>query len=198
MAGVDKKTAYEKWSAHPNLTISFCNFMEAPGSISPDNIEIIEELVVLLYSKSCPYSDVNKARQYIFGQSSKPGFEYLPPTRPALTQHIKRTTYQAGYIWAKSLVPMQEINEQSSSWGWVEGDSSWTTYWTPLPRAVKAMQGEVMRCGCIVKCVGMCSCYSRGLICTALCKCGGTCYGRFEPPPLSRKTNEKTLNASVG
>ena len=74
----------------------------------------------------------------------KPGFECLPPTRAALTQHIKITTYQAGYIWAQSLVPMQEINEQPSSWGWVEGDPGWTPYWTHLPRAVKAMQGEFM------------------------------------------------------
>ena len=70
--------------------------MDKPDTPSSDDIAVIESFVISLYSVSCTLTDVNKARQQIFAQSSRT-FEYLPPTKAALEEHIKRTTHQAGY-----------------------------------------------------------------------------------------------------
>ena len=73
----------------------------------------------------------------IFSQSSRT-FEYLPPTKAALVEHIKRVTYQAGYVWGQSLVAEQTL-PSPASWGWVESECGWVPFWTPLPRAAKAL-----------------------------------------------------------
>ena len=59
---------------------------------------------------------------------------------------------------------------------WIESECGWQPFWTPLPQAAKALQ-ELVKCGCTKSCLGKCSCYKKGLVCTARCKCGGACYG---------------------
>ena len=71
--------------------------MDEPETPSSDDIGVIESFVISLYSVSSTLTDVNKARQQIFAQSSRT-FEYLPPTKAALVEHIKRTTHLAGYV----------------------------------------------------------------------------------------------------
>ena len=93
-SGTGKKTAYAKWSTRPELTSTLCHLMDKPETPSSDDIAVIESFVISLYSVSCTLADVNKARQQIFAQSSRT-FEYLPPMKAALVEHIKRTTHLA-------------------------------------------------------------------------------------------------------
>ena len=174
-SGTGKKSAYLKWATPPDLTTTLCHLMERPLVPSSEDIEVIERFVVTLYSVTCSFTEVNKARQQIFAQSSRT-FEYLPPTKAALIEHTKRATYQAGYVWGQSLVA-EQVLPSPGSWGWVESECGWQPFWTPLPRAAKALE-ELVSCGCTKSCAGKCSCYKRGLVCTARCKCGGTCYGQ--------------------
>ena len=152
--------------------------MDKPDTPSSDDIAVIESFVISLYSVSCTLTDVNKARQQIFAQSSRT-FEYLPPTKAALEEHIKRTTHQAGYVWCQSIIAKQVL-PSPSIWGWVKSETGWVPFWTaplepPKPRMIS--------CGCTTSCTGRCSCYKKGIVCTALCKCSGHCYGRSNPPP---------------
>jgi len=121
------------------------------------------------------FTEVNKAHQQILAQLSHT-FEYLPPTKEALIEHIKIATYQACYVWGKSLVAVQVL-PSPGSWGWVESECGWQPFWTPLRQAAKALE-ELVSCGCTKSCAGKCSCYKISLVCTARCKCGGTCYGK--------------------
>ena len=150
--------------------------MDKPDTPSSDDIAVIESFVISLYSVSCTLTDVNKARQQIFAQSSRT-FEYLPPTKAALEEHMKRTTHQAGYVWGQSIIAKQVL-PNPSLWGWVKSETGWVPFWTALPRAAKAMN-VLISCGCTT----WCSCYKKGIVCTALCKCSGHCYGRSNPPP---------------
>ena len=100
-SGTGKKSAYAKWSTRPELTATLCHLMDKPDTPSSDDIAVIESYVISLYSVSCTLMDDNQARQQIFAQSSRT-FEYLPPTKAALVEHVKRTTHQAGYVWGKS------------------------------------------------------------------------------------------------
>ena len=147
--------------------------MERPLTLSSKDIHIIESFVVSLYSMTCPLTEVNQARQQIFSQSSRT-FEYLPPTKAALIEHIKRATYQAGYVWGQSLMT-EQVLPSPDSWGWVKSESGWVPFWTQLPRAANTLE-ELVSCKCTKSCAGRCSCKKKDLVCTARCKCGGNCY----------------------
>ena len=139
-----------------------------PETPSSDGIAVIESFVISLYSVSCTLTDVNKARQLIFAQSSRT-FEYLPQTKAAMVEHIKRTTHQGGYAWDQSIIAKQVL-PSLSLWGWVKSETSWVPFWTALPRTAKAMN-VLISCGCPIRCCGRYSCCKKGLVCTALCKC---------------------------
>jgi len=79
------------------------------------SLESFESFVVSLYSATSTLTEVNKARQQIFSQLTRT-FEYLPPTKAALVEHIKRATFQAGYAWGQSLVAEQAL-PSPASWG---------------------------------------------------------------------------------
>ena len=87
-SGTGKKSAYAKWSTRPGLTATLCQLMDKPETPSSDDIAVIETFVISLYSVSCTLTDVNRAQQQIFVQSSRT-FEYLPPTKAALVEHVK-------------------------------------------------------------------------------------------------------------
>ena len=102
-SGTGKKSAYAKWSTRPELTTTHCHLMDKPETYYSDDIAVIESFVISLYSVSCTLTDVNQARQKIFAQSSRT-FVYLPSTKAALVEHIKRTTHRAGYVWGQSII----------------------------------------------------------------------------------------------
>ena len=120
-SGMGKKSAYAKWSTRPDLTTTLCHMMDKPETPSSDDIAVIESFVISLYSVSCTLTDVNKVRQQIFAQSSCT-FEYLPPTKAALVEHIKRTTHQAGYVWGQSIIAKQVL-PSPSLWGLVKSET---------------------------------------------------------------------------
>ena len=60
-----------------------------------------------------------------------------------------------------------------SQFGWIKSDKGWIPFWTDLLSAPIAMKNNLIKCQCLVKCGGRCSCFKAGLPCTALCRCGG-------------------------
>ena len=172
-AGVGKKTFYDNWKGHPELTPTLAFLQSCPDEIPSEYVDSIERFLISSYSPTCPYDQLDKARQYIFSRTSR-GFDYLPPTRAALVEHIKRATLQAG-DWSQCLVPLQE-RANPSDWGWEDAGDVWVPFWTSLECASTAMRNELIRCSCTVRCTGNCSCTKAGLRCTSLCRCGGTCY----------------------
>ena len=79
-------------------------------------VAVIESFVISLYSVSYTLTAVNQARQQIFAQSFRT-FEYLPPTKAALVEHVKRTTHQVGYVWCQSIIAKQVLSSPSSCGG---------------------------------------------------------------------------------
>ena len=67
-------------------------------------MEEIERFVVLLYSRTSQLLTVNAARKQLFSNRNRK-LENLPPSKAALYQHVKRASFQAGYIWGQGLIP---------------------------------------------------------------------------------------------
>ncbi len=109
--------------------------MDRPLALTSADIEVFERYVVSLYSSTCPLMEVNHARKQIFAQSSR-SFEYLPPTKAALLEHIKRATYQAGYVWGQCLMA-EQVLPSPGSWGWTECEYGWEPFGLPFLKQQK-------------------------------------------------------------
>ena len=92
-----------------------CHLMDKPVSPSSDDIAVIESFVISLYSVSCTLTDVNQTRQQIIAQSFRT-LEYLPPTKAALLEHVKRRTHQEGYVWGQPIIAKQVLSSPNP-WG---------------------------------------------------------------------------------
>ena len=102
--------------------------------------------------------------------------ENIPPTKAALTEQIKRATFQGGHVWGQALTPNPQL-PSPTDWGWKHDvKKSLVPHWTLLSEASKSCS-ELLKCGCKQLCNNRCKCKAAGLQCTALCYCGGLCSG---------------------
>ena len=113
---------------------------------------------------------VNEARYEIFCTAS--GAEQsMPPTKDALTEHLKRANYQCA-IWRRALVPKNQAPTPVGR-GWKEVDGKLRKHWMNQPAAPAHLLRSVS-CQCkSSKCSGRCSCHLAKLPCTDLCACTG-------------------------
>lgn len=170
---IGKKKAWDTWTAYPEVTETFLALSQPAPSVSEENMRHLERFVILLYDRSSDSTEVNQARKSLFAKGRQ--IDHIPPTKAALLEHAKRSTYQAGYVWGRSLEPMQNL-PSPNDWGWTrDANNQWTPFWTALPEAAKSCK-ELVKCNCKKACRVPCKCVKSSLQCTELCKCGGTCY----------------------
>ena len=112
-SGTGKKSAYAKWSTRPELTTMPCHLMDKSVTLSSDDIAVIEIFVISLYSVSCTLSTKHASR---YSLSRFAHIQYLPPTKAALVEHVRRTTHQAGYVLGQSIIAKQVLSSPSP-WG---------------------------------------------------------------------------------
>ena len=114
--GRGKKTGYDTWSVVPNLTDAILRIIDNPDTISDFSMNIIERFVILLYDLTSSKTSVNACRKELFASKGRT-MENLPPTKDALTQHIKRAVHQAVHIWNQA-ISRTPIEYNYSDWGW--------------------------------------------------------------------------------
>ena len=167
-ASKGKKTAWETW----------CNFNDIIEVFKQlgENPTLVERLVVLMYDRTSSCTRVNEARKDLFTRKGR-SLELTPPTSDALFHHMKRSVFQAGHVWGKSLVPCYVL-PCPSYWGWKQTSTQeWEPVWTALPQPSQCCQ-ELLKCSCKCEkgCTGHCKCVQAEMLCTALCMCGGLCH----------------------
>ena len=167
-----KKTAWAVWNVLPELTDALLKLSSAPSEIPEEVLHTIERFVILLYDRTSPYTDIDKARKKLFAR--KNNVELIPPTKAALEEHVKRAAYQGGHVWGQVLLPAPEL-PAATSWGWIKSeDGLHDPHWTRLPQAAQSCR-ELLSCKCKMGCVNRCKCKKAALECTALCLCEGEC-----------------------
>ncbi|KAL9960530.1 hypothetical protein ACROYT_G034002 [Oculina patagonica] len=168
-----KKTAWAAWENFPEVTIAFLELASAPSAISEENLSIIERYVILIYDRTSHLNKVNDAQKYLFTKKGR-GLEELPPTHDALEQHLKRATYQGGFVWGQATIPMPVL-PNPTDWGWtVSREGQMQPLWVTLPAAAVSCK-ELVHCGCKKTCGKRCKCVKADLPCTPLCVCDGQC-----------------------
>ena len=168
---IGKKTAWNIWKVMPEITEVFKECWKV------DCMEVdhrIERFIILLYSKTSDITDIHQARFRLL--TSGRFIDYIPPTRGALLQHIKRATLQTK-LWMLRLIKNPEI-PNPINYGWIltEDKNSFIPKWSDLP-VVSEVLRQLIKCKCKKKCSGNCKCNTLDLKCTPLCACFGNCYG---------------------
>ena len=141
------KTAWEKWCNFNDITEVFKQLGENPTLVALQNATpLLERFVVLMYDRTSSCTRVNEARKDLFTRKGR-SLELIPPTSDALFHHMKRSVFQAGHVWGKSLVPCYVL-PCPSDWGWKRTSTQeWEPVWTALPQASQSCQ-ELLKCGC--------------------------------------------------
>ena len=174
-AGKGKKTAWAAWQAFDEVTNAFEKVTSAPNLDTLQQVmPVLQRFVIIMYDRSSSCNDVNECRKELFAKKGR-SIDAIPPTLDALFQHTKRATLQS-IIWNHCLSPVPNL-PSPHEWGWSKGpDDKWMPKWITIPQASDACK-ELLRCGCSPElgCRKRCKCVKTGLVCTALCKCGGGC-----------------------
>ena len=86
--GKSPKTFYDAWKLFPEITKVFVKLTSVPEKreIHEEDIALLEQYFVVMYSATCNATDVNTCTRILF--SNEASVENIPPTSAALRQHI--------------------------------------------------------------------------------------------------------------
>ena len=127
----------------------------------------LESFIVKVYGGDTDTKSVNRLRKQMFCQRYQ-NVEMIPPTQNALYHHSQRALYQSS-IWISAHDSLVREPDPCLH-GWKESDGKLLPRWISIPQVASVCQ-ELVKCGCKKPCNRACSCFKKGLPCTALCKC---------------------------
>ena len=174
-ANCKKKSGWSTWRIFADVTATLAKLNSDPTMQAiTDAMPMLERFVVFMYDRTSNCLDVNSCRRDLFVKKGR-AMEALPPTFVALLQHSCRAAYQAGHIWAQSLVQQQQL-PSPDDWGWTMVGEAYLPHWTDLAEAAIVIR-ELIKCGCNPEkgCSGRCKCVRAELSCTESCRCNGDC-----------------------
>ena len=150
--GKGKKSAWCAWRKYPEFTAQLDCVMSNPIHLSDKDMKCIEAFIIFMNTHQRDKHDINQARKMLFCQKGR-AIENIPPTKAALIEHIRRSTYQGAICWGQCLVANQQL-PCPSDWGWLKG-IVWQPNWTTLPDASSTCR-ELLKCNCKNNCKGKC------------------------------------------
>ena len=71
---------------------------------------------------------VNEARLFVYTSSEKDEMRALPPTDDGLIYHVRRSCYEAGWVWGNTL--SQQDCMRLTHWGWDTEQGGLNFTWT--------------------------------------------------------------------
>ena len=130
-----------------------------------------ETFICKLYKHDTNLTSIHDLRCLLF-RKCKTNIDTLPPTKDALTLHIKRAHFQS-LIWNLCLCPKQKL-PSPEQYGWhVKDNTLMPTLMTNVP--ISKSRVEVKVCNCKEtgnRCqTRRCVCVKNHLICTGACGC---------------------------
>ena len=146
-AHVSKKTAWKIWELFPDVSEAFASLSDQPTEADIEKaMPALERLVILLYHRTSNCLAVNECRRELF--SNGRSCDNIPPTHTAFLQHVRIAVFIAGHVWAKSLIPMQNL-PNFTEWGWKKYGKP---YWTDLQEPSRGVRQLICKKGCKPNC----------------------------------------------
>ena len=174
------------WQASNNydvLTATFQQLSWLPKECSIiAALPILQQFVIEAYggSKTDENLDIFRLELFKSGSSNNISSE-IPPSKRGLNLHIRRSTYQSGWVWGNTI--SQEPSPQLEDFGWkVTGSGiKLTIVWSPnmtgdlLKRITKTCSCKSVKSDSSVKPCQSCVCRRGSVSCIEQCKCKRSC-----------------------
>ena len=159
------------------LSTVFINLGNLPSEITEEQLSVLEYYLKRLYSTNNT-KDMNnslaKERVSCFERSADNDLRKLPMSRPALLQHTKRSSYQAGFLWMEC-VDNATIPDPTL-WGWKRHEGKLVSMWQDLePMNINSV---IATCICKVKVCQNCKCSKMEIPCLPSCGCRRSCENK--------------------
>ena len=122
--GIGKQTAWAAWKNYPEADEVFKNLGTLQNELDED--QVIEKFFLKCYDKNLDTNSVQTAREILHRRRLRSGgasADNLPPTQEELVQHVKRSVYQAGYVWGQALLPAPRYPSPEDH-GWMEDSAT--------------------------------------------------------------------------
>ena len=108
------KTFWQTWKHVPELIDSLIQMKGICALHIYDIFPAIQKFFVIVYDRESSCTRVNDCRRELLCKGRY--IENIPPTEDALLLHVKRATYQSGYIWEQRHVSIQNL-PRPTDWG---------------------------------------------------------------------------------
>ena len=96
-----KTRIWDRWF-DSNETIELTNVFnylsDKPEDISEEYLDIIERFIIYLYDPASENTRLDEFRMVLFKGSLHNNLRLIPPSRVGLIEHVKRASYQGGWI----------------------------------------------------------------------------------------------------
>ena len=95
---IGKKTAWNAWSAFPEVTDTFSAIINDPTNLTLGSLHMrrLEWWTFLMYNKSYSADTVNEARRLVFTHGLN-SLDSFPPNQNVSFQHAKLTLHAASF-----------------------------------------------------------------------------------------------------
>ena len=97
-----KKTAWEIWKMLEGLTPALLLATSDTSNNNDGVVAAMERFTILLYDQTSNLKSIDETHLGIFTKKGG-AMDAIPPTKAALTQHIKRALHQGGHCCGHSL-----------------------------------------------------------------------------------------------
>ena len=157
------------------LTRVFVKLSEKPTMIMPEQVSILESYVLsVYYNKVMGPVDIDFQRMHDFEHSVHSNLRLLPPSKLGLIEHIKRASYEAGWVVYQCKENVELPNPKL--WVWKKTESGqFEPKWQNIADPIDAEKVVTATCSCVkAKCTS-CQCSKQNLQCITFCKCQRLC-----------------------
>ena len=165
---------HSKQMRHKDVTSVFMELGNLPETIHDYQIDVLEYFLKKIYSPATTKLSESLAKERILKFECNPDNDLrkLPMSRPGLLQHVKRSCYQAGYIW-------RECNENIdlpdlTLWGWCRQEGNiLVPKWQDIPTI--EIPPLIDTCSCKTGLCKTCKCSKAKFPCLPFCLCRRAC-----------------------
>ena len=179
-----KISLYTSWMKSPScdeITNAFKRLSWLPTEKDIEmSLPVIFKFIGSVYGYKTDATDLDLFRLQLFKTSSNNNFRELPPSKEGLELHIRRCSYQSGWVWGNST--SQEQVPPVRDFGWTVQEDSLSIQW--VKSSGHSMLEKITKiCSCkpvnenstrSKKCKS-CICGTAGLACLEQCKCHRSC-----------------------
>ena len=175
LTGKGKCKALDTWFNAKNkdeLTLVFKELGNQPEVVSTDQMEKVIGFIYLLYGVAEDSLGAHRVKAFL--KSTDDDLRKLPPSRAALEQHVKRSCYQAGYLWQESESDL--ILPNPTEWGWRfdEASNGFVPRWSSSKSSVD-LEKFITTCSCKTAKCKRCKCAAGNMACIRMCGCDRKC-----------------------